>query len=63
MSDNPYNMKQHDEFLFECELSGLDYDFAKSFFEGLTLEDLLFGCTSFASLKCISSLFNICREE
>lgn len=46
MSNNPYNMKQIDEFLFECDVSNLDYDLAKSFFENLTIEKLM-GCTSF----------------
>lgn len=63
MSNNPYNMKQHDEFLFECECKNVDYDLAKSFFEGLTLEDLLFGCTSFAKNGLYGRSYDLTYDE
>ena len=34
--DNPYNMKQVDSYLFECEVQDLDYDYAYEFFDNMT---------------------------
>ena len=34
--DNPYNMKQVDSYLFECEVQNLDYDYAYDFFANIT---------------------------
>ncbi|MCQ2738402.1 MAG: carcinine hydrolase/isopenicillin-N N-acyltransferase family protein [archaeon] len=34
--DNPYNMKQVDSYLFECDAQDLDYDYAYDFFANMT---------------------------
>ena len=50
-ADNPYNMKQIDSYLFECEVQDLDYDYAYEFFENKTVTNGQSsdkgGCTSF----------------